>query len=325
MFINITIIIFSFFISNVFYRKFINNFSTKFLDIPNQRSMHIKPIPRGAGIIFILITIVSSISYFFIYGFHNIFIIPIAILPLSFVGLFDDLYSLKPATKYIYQFFVSFLLILLSNLFVNFNFFNFVNLVFCILIIFLFTGIINFINFMDGIDGIVGSCMLISLITSCIVLEIDQNFLFLIGSLAAFIVWNWHPAKLFMGDIGSTFLAAINIGIILQSNNFIQAISLLLVLGPCLVDPFTCVIRRFYYGENIFAPHRLHLYQRLKLTGIKQDKVCMIYIACTVILSISNIFFDIKFTIGSLIAVCFLGFYLDQCIAKPFSKVLRKN
>ena len=54
-----------------------------------------------------------------------------------------------------------------------------------------------------------------------------------------------------MGDIGSTFLAAINIGLIIQSNNYSQAIGLLLVLGPCLVDPFTCVIRRFSNGEKI--------------------------------------------------------------------------
>ena len=209
--------------------------------------MHIKPIPRGAGIIFIFITNLSSLIYFFIFGFNKIFIIPLAILPLSITGLFDDLYSLKPLTKYIFQFFVSFLIILLSNLFINLTF------AFYLILIVLFTGIINFINFMDGIDGIVGSCMLIALITSCIILHIDQNYLFLIGSLASFIVWNWHPAKIFMGDIGSTYIAAINIGIISQSNNYIQALGLLLVLGPCLIDPFTCVIRRFFHGENIFT------------------------------------------------------------------------
>ena len=195
---------------------------------------------------------------------------------------------------------------------------------FYFILIFLFTGIINFINFMDGIDGIVGSCMIIAITTSCIVLQIDQNYLFLIGSLASFIVWNWYPAKLFMGDIGSTFLAAINIGIITQSNSYIQALGLLLVLGPCLVDPFTCVIRRFFNGENIFTPHRLHLYQRLKLAGIRDDKVSMIYIACTLIISLSNIFLDIRFIVGTFLVTCFLGFYLDQYIAKPFSKELKK-
>ena len=309
------IIISSFFISNIFYKKFINNSSSKFLDIPNNRSMHLKPIPRGAGIIFVFMTIFSSILYLCIFGLSKNFLIPIAILPLTIIGLFDDLYSLNPLIKYIFQFFVSFLLVLMSNLYIN------LNLGFYFLIIFLYTGIINFINFMDGIDGIVGSCMIISITTSCIILNIDQNYLFLIGSLASFILWNWYPAKLFMGDIGSTFLAAINIGIISQSNNYIEAFGLLLILGPCLVDPFICVIRRFLNGENIFKPHRLHLYQRLKLAGIRQDKVSMIYISCTLILSISNIFLDIKFTILSFLLLCFLGFYLDQQVAKPFQKV----
>ena len=128
-----------------------------------------------------------------------------------------------------------------------------------------------------------------------------------------------------MGDIGSTFLAAINIGIILQSSNFTQALGLLLVLGPCIIDPFTCVIRRFFYGENIFTPHRLHLYQRLKLAGIKENKVSMIYIACTLLISLSNIFLDIRFIIGTFLITGFLGFYLDQCIAKPFAERIKRN
>ena len=313
------ILIFSFFLSNAFYKKFISNSSKKFLDIPNNRSMHVKPIPRGAGIVFILITNLSSIIYFLIFGFNKIYLIPLVILPLSIVGLFDDLYSLKPITKYIFQFLVSLLIVLFSNLFINLNF------VFYFIIIFLFTGIVNFINFMDGIDGIVGSCMLIAITTSCIILQIDQNYLFLIGSLASFIVWNWYPAKLFMGDIGSTFLAAINIGIISQSNSYIQALGLLLVLGPCLVDPFTCVIRRFSNGEKIFKAHKLHLYQRIKLSGIRQDKVSMIYILFTFILSLSNIFLDIEFTIVAFLIACLFGFYLDQKIAKPFLKALNNN
>ncbi len=325
MIYSVCIIIFSFLISNIFYNKFISKSSSRFLDIPNKRSMHIKAIPRGAGIIFILFTTIPSLIYLFIFGYNKVYFIPIAILPLSITGLFDDLYSLKPLIKYASQFLISIFLFNLSNLFVTFQFGSFSNLVFYFLVIFIFTAIINFINFMDGIDGIVAGCLIISIITSCIVLNINQNYLFLIGSLGSFIIWNWHPAKLFMGDIGSTFLAAINIGLIIQSKSYSQAIGLLLVLGPCLVDPFTCVIRRFLNGEQIFKAHKLHLYQRIKLSGIRQDKVSMLYIAYTFILSLSNIFLNIKFTIGAFLVACFLGFYLDQKIAKPFLKELNNN
>ena len=63
----------------------------------------------------------------------------------------------------------------------------------------------------------------------------------------------------------------------------------------------------------------------MKLSGISQDKVSMIYIAYTFILSISNIFLDIKFTIGAFLIACFLGFYLDKKIAKPFLNALNNN
>ena len=173
---------------------------------------------------------------------------------------------------------------------------------------------------MDGIDGIVGSCMLISLITSCIVLEIDQNFLFLIGSLAAFIVWNWHPAKLFMGDIGSTFLAAINIGLILQSNNFIQAIGLLLVLGPCLIDPFTCVIRRFFYGENIFSAHSEHFYQQKIRKGYSHANVLNKIFSINLLLALFSLIY-FKSPILSIILSILMVIYLLKWLGNQKKKI----
>ena len=120
---------------------------------------------------------------------------------------------------------------------------------------------------MDGIDGLVGGSLFVSILACCIFLKIDQPYLFLLGSLAAFITWNWHPAKIFMGDTGSTFLAAINIGLISLSNNLSDALGLTLILTPCLIDPFVCVIRRYFHNQNIFEAHSSHLYQRLKKVG----------------------------------------------------------
>ena len=108
---------------------------------------------------------------------------------------------------------------------------------------------------MDGIDGLVGGSLFVSILSCCIYLKIGQPYLILIGSLAAFITWNWQPAKIFMGDTGSTFLAAINIGLISLSNNLSDALGLTLILTPCLIDPFVCVIRRYFNNQNIFEAH----------------------------------------------------------------------
>ena len=227
--------------------------------------------------------------------------------------------------KYLTQFIISIFLFFLGDIFINLNLTNHINIILFFLIIIFFTGIINFINFMDGIDGLVSSCMLVSISTTCIILGIDNNILFLLGSLLSFTLLNWHPAKLFMGDTGSTFLAAINIGLITQSSKLIEALGLLLILTPFLIDPFVCLIRRYFHGQNIFMAHKLHLYQRLKLAGISEVKICIIYVSSTLLFAIGNIFFDIKFLLAIFLLTNFIGFYLDQRISEPFIRTLKKS
>ena len=317
MIINLLLFIFSFLISHILTKEFILRYSGKFLDIPNDRSMHIKPIPRGGGIVFVMLTILSSLSYLYIYGFSNQLIIPLICLPLVIIGFIDDMKNLPPKTKYLFHIITSCLIFLFSKLSSSFGW-DFISVFIVFIIIFSFTGIINFINFMDGIDGLISSCMLISILTCCTFLGIYQSYIILLGSLFAFIIWNWNPAKIFMGDIGSTFLAALNIGLIVQADSLFESFKLLLVLTPCLVDPLVCIIRRFFLGHNIFTPHRLHLYQRLNLSGMSSSKISWIYLSITFLLAISVMNFDIKITALVILFTIGFGFYLDQFIAKPF-------
>ncbi len=313
------LIIISFLISNKLIKLFILKFKEKFIDIPNFRSMHIIPTPRGGGIIFVFITIASSVIYLFINGYSNIYIIPILCIPLAFIGILDDLFKVSSLLRFFFHILTSSSILYVSNLFIVIKsqdaFFNY--LIF-ILIAFIFTAIINFINFMDGIDGIVGGSLFASILGCCIFLKIGQPYLFLIGSLAAFIAWNWQPAKIFMGDTGSTFLAAINIGLISLSNNLSDALGLTLILTPCLIDPFVCVIRRFFHKQNIFEPHCLHLYQRLKRSGLQDSNISLIYISLTVLLSITFLIFGLLATFIISMLVVMVGFYLDQNIAFSF-------
>ncbi|MBO8242376.1 glycosyl transferase family 4 [Prochlorococcus marinus XMU1410] len=287
--------------------------------------MHNTPTPRGGGVIFVIMTIIPSIFYILLFGFSKELSIPFLLIPLSIIGLLDDQNSLSPKIKYFFQFLTCLFIYAIGNLFIDLNFLNFIGFITSVLIIIFFTGIINFINFMDGIDGLVSTCMLISILTSCIILGIHQSYLFLLGSIFAFILFNWHPAKIFMGDVGSTFLAAINISLICLSDNFIEAFNLLLILSPLIIDPIVCILRRFFYQQNIFKPHKLHLYQRLNLSGLRQDKVSLIYIGATLSLSISNIFFNINTTLLFVLILLFFGFYLDKNVAKSFIQTLKTN
>lgn len=325
MIINLVLFIFSFLLSNILIKRFISQFSKKFLDIPNNRSMHENPIPRGLGIVFVTLTISSSLIYIFFNGFSKELMIPIVCVPLAIIGFIDDLKDLSPKIKYFFQVLTSILIILLSsNLSFGFEF-DFKNLLVIGLIIFISTGIINFINFMDGIDGLISVCMLISILTCCIELGFYQSYIVLLGSLFSFIIWNWNPAKIFMGDTGSTFLAAINIGLIFQADTFFESFKLLLILTPCLIDPFVCIVRRFFVGQNIFTPHRSHLYQRLRLSGISTSKISLLYISTTFLLATTVINLDIKFSYLIILFILFIGFYLDQYVAQPFDNKLRKS
>ena len=182
--INFLLIIFSFFISNKLIKLFVLRLKEKFIDLPNSRSNHKDPTPSGVGIVFVFITIASSLIYLFIFGYSNIYIIPILCLPLALIGMLDDLYKLSSLLRYFFHILTSSCILFFSNLYIGQSFENtYLNCLFFILITFIFTATINFVNFMDGIDGLIGGSLFISILTCCIFLKIDQPYLFLLSSL----------------------------------------------------------------------------------------------------------------------------------------------
>ena len=193
--------------------------------------------------------------------------LPLICLPLALIGLLDDTFHVNFIIRYFIQFVVALFIIANSNIFLN-------NIIITdlvpLIIIYLFlaffiTSIINFSNFMDGVDGLLSSSLIIVFIIDAI--KIDSSILILVGSLLAFLKWNWHPSKLFMGDVGSTFLGAMLIGISLNAENLELSLMTLMPAIPLLSDAAICVIRRFIAKEKIFEAHSLHLFQRLYQSG----------------------------------------------------------
>ena len=145
---------------------------------------------------------------------------------------------------------------------------------------------------MDGLDGLVGGSMLtaISFITYGLIykvsLDTSTSLFILLGALTSFCCWNWSPAKIFMGDIGSTFLGAIFGGLILLNNSWSEALSMVMIASPLFLDPIFCIFKRLIKQENIFKPHRDHLYQKLALAGIQKNLISTGYILSTFLLGI---------------------------------------
>lgn len=291
--------------------KILLPFLNKYLiDKPNSRGLHYKPKATGAGIIF------SSISSLF-FIFQN-FYLPLISFPISIIGLIDDYKSLSALKRYLAQLITVSIIFCISPLFfsiLNLNILA-IFLISIILLIFL-TGIINFINFMDGMDGLVASSMIIYLIS--ISIFSNSSYSILISSLIGFLYFNWPPAKLFMGDSGSTYLGGIIVTVICNSSNFKELIISVLVISPLIIDAIICVIRRFLIKDNIFSPHKKHLYQRLHIGGWSHKKVTIRYLFASLLILLGLILKGPISGFLSMPLVIIYGFHLDRKFAYKFN------
>ena len=193
----------------------------RFPDHPNPRSSHLQPTPRGGGIVFVLLGSVSSgFALFSGEGFTAV-ALPLLATPLAVIGLLDDRHGLPASWRYGVQFCTAALILWTSPLVNEFISAVAVGRLFSLFLLALLvisvTAVINFTNFMDGIDGLVSGCMAIAISALCLELDLSWSLWALVGALLGFLLWNWSPAKVFMGDVGSTFLGAVFAGLVLNA------------------------------------------------------------------------------------------------------------
>jgi UDP-N-acetylmuramyl pentapeptide phosphotransferase/UDP-N-acetylglucosamine-1-phosphate transferase len=270
----------------------IDYLSQKSLDIPNQRSSHQKPVPRGGGLGFILAFALSG----FIANIWNYYrqetLIPISfadfgkiwlvLLPLVIVGFIDDRQNVPAAVRYLVQLTAASITVICFGvipLTIPFYLGAIVSIAVSLIAI---TATINFYNFIDGLDGLVAGVTAVQLAFISIYLQ-QPVFLLLAAALVGFLWWNWSPAKIFMGDVGSTVLgASVVMALIHGSQKPILAWSAFTVLLSLIGDAIYTLMRRLLKKENIFQAHRTHLYQRLQQSGWSHDRVTITYTAvCT--------------------------------------------
>ena len=295
----------SFILVSFLFYCFIKYSGIYFLDKPNSRSSHTKPIPRGAGIVFSTFT--SFLSLFFVES--KIYFA----YPLSIVGFIDDKYSIPSWIRFLSQFFTSFIMLCSSKFFIEF-----LNIKFITLTLFFITlgiAIINFTNFLDCLDGLITSVFMI--IFATISLE-NQSYLPLVISLLSFLLLNWHPAKLFMGDSGSTYIGAVFFYTLLQTNDPKVFMGRLLLASPIYLDALTCLFCRFRNNFNIFKAHRMHLAQRLHQAGWSHSKVAKLYFIITLINSSIYIFGNLNQMYFFTLFLLFFGLYINKKYAKDF-------
>ena len=279
-------------------------------DVPNHRSSHNKTTPRGGGLSIIL---ASSICFVFLGQFEFLWLILLVITSFS-----DDVKSLDIKYKFLSQFITVLTLFFNSDIKTNLILGNnvFLDIMLSIFIILIGCTLINFSNFIDGIDGLLCSVMIALLIFSSFVITI--SVVPLIGAILGFLIWNWSPAKIFLGDVGSNFLGGYFVYIIFNTNSVANSVGLILISFPLLVDCSVSIIRRFFYNQNIFKPHSLHLFQRLVQSGWKHSQVSILNLLLVIFLGFSWIFGGIKFELFSCAITFIIFLFIEKFYAKPF-------
>lgn len=253
---------------------------TRLMDKPNNRSMHSKPTVRGGGVIFIGLSLISIpvLCYLTQTPFHEQFIFMLSILMIAAVSFADDLFTLSVKPRFLIQCVAAGLVAwFMKPEQLDFSLFS---ISYSFLIIpFVFVLVlwsINHFNFMDGLDGFCASQALFLCASYAVLFGLHgasfyQGFCFaLAAGLVGFLMFNFPPAKLFMGDVGSATLGLISfcIALIGQQKFQIPILFWFMLNSLFLFDATLTLIRRMLRKEKWSMPHKKHAYQRLRQSGI---------------------------------------------------------
>lgn len=243
------------------------------IDIPNERSMHQVLIPRGAGIPFILsvffVLLVFDLDYLKTYYY-----VYLAIAIVFIVGVWDDYKDISPKIKFIFIFFASVLLYMNDIAIYSFGEYFGYEIILPAWFVFPFTffaiaGYTNALNLMDGLDGLAASISIIIFIAFfAIGIEHDDELLISLSScftvsLVAFLLFNWNPAKIFMGDSGSLALGMVIVILSIHALQYITPASVLLIIALPILDTFIVMRRRVQRGESPFKADKNHMHHFL--------------------------------------------------------------
>ena len=276
------------------------------LDIPNSRKVHSKPMPRMGGL---------AIYFAFLIGyilFGQISSKMISILIGSFIilvtGIIDDIKPIDAKVKMLGQVLAALIVVFYGDiilqgisafgLYIDFGIFAYP-----ITVIFI-VSCINCLNFIDGLDGLAAGISSIFFITVGIITFIRGQFglpyeltFIMLGATLGFLVHNFHPASIFMGDSGSMFLGfIISIITLLGFKNVMMSSIIIpfLILAIPILDTLFAIIRRKIKGESISKPDKFHVHHQLLRKNFSHKTTVLIIYGINILFSIASIVYVLK-------------------------------
>lgn len=301
------------------------------LDIPNQRKVHTKPMPRLGGL---------AIFFGFLFGYMifgepssamNSILIGSFIIVL--IGAIDDIKPLKASVKFVAQIAAAIVVACYGKLLIQdisaFGFYIDFGIFAYPITIFFILGCLNCINLIDGLDGLAAGISSIYFATIGIIaiimgktgLDFVLTFIML-GSTLGFLVHNFHPASIFAGDSGSLFMGFMIAVVALLGFKSVTLTSLLipiLILAIPILDTVFAIIRRLLKGERISKPDKLHLHHQLLNKNFSHKQTVLIIYAINILFAIASIIYvlhdqKVGYIIYTILTIIVLTFVLKTNI-----------
>lgn len=278
------------------------------IDIPkDNRRMHKKPTPRIGGLAIIFGFTVATLC--FAQPSRQLYGTLAGAAIIAVMGVIDDCKNLPAKLKFVIQIIAALVVVFAGDIkidvFTNPNFLSdnpywvlpeWLSLTLTVIWIVFITNAVNFIDGLDGLAAGVSAIMSISLVFISIRVgeySIAILGIALMGSCFGFLPFNFNPAKIFMGDTGSTFLgfmlATLSIQGVFKSYAVISFAVPLLILGLPLFDALFAMIRRILRGQSPMTADRGHLHHRLVDMGFSQKQTVFILYAISGVLGITAV------------------------------------
>lgn len=243
------------------------------IDTPNQRSSHTAPTPCGGGLAIVL-AFYSAVLVFYFFGQlqSSVLIGLLGLTSIAIVGLIDD-HQPIPARYRLMVHFVAAVWVCYWLGVIPWDDGESDLLIYSAwgVSIFYLVWLLNLYNFMDGIDGI-ATVEAITVVSSAALLVSLGDLAWhlylmmaLVAALLGFLFWNWPPAKIFMGDVGSTFIGIVigALSLITANNGSLDFSVWIILLAVFITDATYTLLVRLFRGEKVYQAHRSHAYQYL--------------------------------------------------------------
>ena len=281
----------------------LSGFAEKFklIDMPdNNRKVHSEGKPLVGGLGIVAGVLVAMLLFFPVIKYMSLII---SILLILGIGVIDDRFDISFKWRFVVQITAT---VIVMNYFPGMHLQTFGNIlgfgaigtgwlvvpvtIFCTL------GVINALNMIDGLDGLAGTTSLLAFITFGVLAWLNgmPSFMFpgiaFAGALAAFLRFNWHPSRLFMGDAGSMtigfVLAFLAIELSQKPGGIVTPVTVLLVLAIPVTDTLAVMIKRIMKGKSPFLPDKTHFHHLLRDMGFGHSGSVMIIMTISLLFSL---------------------------------------